>query len=109
MNDLRYTRRDGNHQGFLAFGFFQQDSHTAGAMGERKANQTTKRTLFHGFEKTDYGGYCLRLLLTWAQGMLVHKLAMPALRTDMPDYPFLEIANTAFSFVYALAFSFLCT
>jgi hypothetical protein len=80
-----------------------------GRDGGKEGEPDDKRTLFHGFGKTDYGGYCLRLLLTWAQGMLVHKLAMPALRTDMPDYPFLEIANTAFSFVHALAFSFLCT
>jgi hypothetical protein len=45
------TWRDGNHQGFLAFGFFQQDSHTAGAMGGRKANQTTKELCFMALGK----------------------------------------------------------
>lgn len=41
--------------------------------------------------------------------MLAHKFAKFALRIHMPIYPFLEIAKPAFSFVFALAFSFVCT
>jgi len=96
-NDLLYLWRDGNHQGFLAFGFFQQDSHTAGARGG-KANQTTKRTLFHGFGKTDTAA---TMIADFAVAFGVGCSALLC-ASHMPDYPFLEIAKTAFPFVLLL-------
>jgi hypothetical protein len=46
-----------NHQGFSAFGFFQQDSHTAGATGGTRRIRRQKELVFMAFGENGYGGH----------------------------------------------------
>jgi hypothetical protein len=103
-NDLLYAWRDGNHKGFSAFGFFHSRILTRRARGG-EGESDDKRTLFHGFGKTDTAASYDYLLLAWAQdvaGMLTIMLCV----SYMPDYPFSRDRENGVLLCFCTCFSF---